>query len=124
MTERRGASHHRERVAEALREQVDIILEGELRDPRIGLCHVTEVVMAPGGKAARVLINVTGSDEEAEATMEGLTAARAWIRSEVRVALGVRHVPELTFHLDRSEQVTGRIDQLLGRVKKRERKKV
>jgi ribosome-binding factor A len=123
MSERRGASHHRQRVSEALREQIDIILEGELRDPRIGLCHVTEVVMNQGGKSARILVSVMGTDEEAEQTMEGLATARAWIRSEVRSALGVRHVPELTFHLDRSEQVTGRIDEILGRVKKRERKK-
>lgn len=123
MTERRGASHHRERVAEAIREHVDIILEGELRDPRIGLCHVTEVVMAPGGKSARILVSVTGTDEEAEETMKGLAAARAWIRSEIRSTMGVRHVPELTFHLDRSEQVSARLDEILGRVKKRERKK-
>jgi ribosome-binding factor A len=32
-------------------------------------------------------------------------------------------VPELTFHLDRSRRVTGRIEELLGRVEKRAKKK-
>ena len=118
----RNAEHHRERLIDALRDEIGSILEGELSDPRIGLCHVTEVVMAPGGKAARVLINADGTAEEAQETMDGLTAARAFIRNEVRNRLGKRHIPEFTFHLDRSEQAQGRISELLHRVEKRARK--
>jgi ribosome-binding factor A len=33
--------------------------------------------------------------------------------------MGKRHVPELTFHADRSERMTGRIDELLTRTRKR-----
>jgi ribosome-binding factor A len=122
MPENRSAEHHRERLIDALREEIGALIEGELSDPRIGLCYVTEIVLAPGGKAARVLVNVDGDDEEASRTLEGLSAARAYIRSEVRDRLGKQHVPELTFHLDRSEQVKERIDQLLGRVEKRRKK--
>src|SRR6266404_2200248 len=118
----RSAEHHRDRVVEALKEEIGAILEGELADPRIGLCTVTEVLLAPGGKAARVLIQVLGDEKEGEESIAGLSAARAYIRAEVRNRLGKRHVPELTFHLDRSEQVQSRIDELLGRVKKRTRK--
>ena len=118
----RSAEHHRERLVEALREEIDAIIEGELTDPRIGLCYVTEIVMAPGGKAARVLVNVDGTDEEGDATIEGLSAARGYIRTTVRDRLGKRHVPELTFHQDKSQQIEGRIDELLHRVEKRQRK--
>jgi ribosome-binding factor A len=122
MPERRGASHHRDRVVEALKDEVGAILEGELADKRIGLCYVTEVVLNPGGKSARIYVCVDGDEHEAEQTMEGLTAARAYIRNEVRDRLGKRHVPELSFHLDRSEEYGGRIEQLLNRVEKRARK--
>jgi len=118
----RSAEHHRDRVVEALKEEIGAILEGELADPRIGLCTVSEVLLAPGGKAARVLIQVLGDEKEGEESIAGLSAARAYIRAEVRNRLGKRHVPEVTFHLDRSEQVQSRIDELLGRVKKRTRK--
>lgn len=123
MPENRSAEHHRERLIDALKEEIDAIIEGELTDPRIGLCHVIEVVLAPGGRSARVLVNVTGDDTELERTREGLQAARAFIRNEVRSRLGKRQVPELTFHVDRSEQAVGRIEELLGRVKERERKR-
>jgi len=37
--------------------------------------------------------------------------------------MGVRHVPELTFAIDRSEKMTGRMDELLARTRKREQKR-
>jgi ribosome-binding factor A len=122
MPENRSAEHHRERLVDALREEIGALIEGELGDPRIGLCYITEVVLAPGGKSARVLINVDGDEEEAKRTMEGLTAARAFIRTLVRGRLGKQHIPEITFHLDRSQQVAQRIDELLHRVEKRKKK--
>lgn len=122
MPENRNAEHHRERLVDALREEIDAIIGGELTDPRIGLCHVTEVVLAPGGKSARILVDVDGDDDQAEQTLAGLTAARGFVRTEVRDRLGKRHVPELTFHIDRSEKTKERIDELLGRVEKRAKK--
>jgi ribosome-binding factor A len=123
MPENRSAEHHRERLIDALREEIDAIIGGELTDPRIGLAHVTEVVLAPGGRSARILVEVDGTDEEAERTMAGLGAARAFIRTEVRDRLGKKHVPELTFHLDRSTRASERVEELLGRVEKRSKKK-
>ena len=37
--------------------------------------------------------------------------------------MGVRHVPELSFAIDRSEKMTGRMDELLGRMRKRDAKR-
>ena len=42
--EKRGAKYHRERLGEALREEIETIVEGELGDPRIGLVSVTSVM--------------------------------------------------------------------------------
>ena len=37
--------------------------------------------------------------------------------------MGVRHVPELTFAIDRSEKMTGRMEELLARTRKRDKKR-
>jgi ribosome-binding factor A len=50
-------------------------------------------------------------------------AARGYIRSQLRERMGVRHVPELTFAIDRSERMTGRMDELLGRLRKRDKRR-
>ena len=99
------------------------MLEGELSDPRIAPSYVTDVVLAPGGKSARVFIAVHGTEEEEASTLEGLTTARAYIRSQLRDRMGVRHVPELSFAIDRSEKMTGRMDELLGRMRQRDKKR-
>ena len=98
------------------------MLEGELTDPRIAPSYVTDVVLAPGGKSARVFVAVHGSESEETSTLAALMAARGYIRSELRERMGVRHVPELTFAIDRSEKMTGRMEELLGRMRKRERR--
>lgn len=119
--ENRGLKHHRERRGEALREEIAILVEGELEDPRIGLVTVNEVQMSPDGKIARVLVEPAGDDKEVAETMEGLTASIGYIRHGLVVNLGLRHAPEIVFVLDRSTQNGGRIDELLARIKKRRR---
>lgn len=117
--ERRGQKYHRERLSEALREEIETILEGELSDPRIGLVNVSEVHLADDSKSARVLVVVEGDDEQAAETMEGLRAATGYIRRELTEQLHLRRAPELLFILDRSQQYESRIEELLGRTKKR-----
>jgi len=115
MAEPRARKYHRDRVAETLREEISGMIAGELADPRISFAYVSEVVLAPGGKAARVYIAVDGGEEEEEKTREALTAARGFIRHELLERMGVRHIPELSFHIDKSQHLKLRIDELLGR---------
>jgi ribosome-binding factor A len=122
MPEQRARAHHRNRVANTFSEEIGAMLEGELSDPRIAPSYVTDVVLAPGGKSARIYVAVHGNEQEEESTLAGLMTARAYIRSQLRERMGVRHVPDLTFAIDRSEKMTGRMDELLSRIRKRERK--
>lgn len=117
--EKRGAKYHRGRLGEALREEIETIIEGELADPRIGLASVTGVEMAEDGRSARVLVAVGGTDEECQNSLEGLNAATGFIRHEVADRLHLRRAPELFFQLDRSEKLQARVDELLKRAKKK-----
>ena len=119
--ERRGQKYHRERLSEALREEIETILEGELGDPRIGLVNVSEVHLAPDSRSARVMVVVEGDEETAEATMQGLVAATGYIRRELAEQLHLRRPPELLFIQDRSQEYEARIDELLTRTKKKSR---
>ena len=119
--EHRNAQHHYDRLGETLREEISAMIEGELTDPRIWLATVHEVKMSPDGKSAHIFVIVTGDAKEVEQTMQGLEAARSYIRHELLDRLRIRHAPDLFFHLDRSQQFETRIDELLRRVKKRSR---
>ena len=92
---------------------------GRLADPRIGLVGVTAVHVADDGCSAQVLIDIDGDDREAERSMEGLLAAKEYIRHELMSRLRLRRAPELYFRLDRSERERARVEELLSRAKKR-----
>lgn len=125
MPEHRGRRHHQDRVAEALRLEIGTMIEGELSDPRINLCYVTEVALNPGGKSARVYVAIDSAVKDiakAETdTVAGLEAAKGYIRFAVKERLGVRHVPELSFLADRSGRFQARIDELMDRSRKRQK---
>jgi ribosome-binding factor A len=113
--ERRGQQHHRERLSEAIREEIETLVEGELGDPRIGLVNVTNVSLAPDGRSAHVLVVAQGDEKEAAHTLEGLAAAAGFVRHELAERLHLRRAPELFFQLDRSQQYQARIEELLKR---------
>ena len=123
MPEHRARKHHQDRVAETLREEIGAMIEGELSDPRIDFCHVSEVALNPGGKSARVYVavdsNSTDIAKSEEQTIAGLEAAKGYIRIELKERMGVRRVPDLAFIADRSGRFQARIDELMARGRKK-----
>lgn len=117
--EKRAVKYHRGRLGEALREEIETLVEGELADPRIGLVSVSSVHLAEDGRSAQVWVEVDGDDEEADRSLEGLEAAKAYIRHELADRLRLRRAPELFFRVDRSEREKERVEELLARAKKR-----
>jgi len=111
--------YHRGRLGEALREEIETLVEGELADPRIGLVSVSGVELAADGRSAQVLVDVEGDDNEAERSLIGLDAAKAYIRHELADRLRLRRAPELFFRLDREERDKARVEELLERAKNR-----
>lgn len=119
MPEHRGRKHHQDRVAETLREEIGAMIEGELSDPRIAFCYVSEVVLNPGAKSARVYVALDSAVSDIakaeEDTVAGLEAAKGYIRFQLKERMGVRHVPDLSFFADRSGRFQARIDELMTR---------
>lgn len=95
------------------------MIEGELSDPRIAFCYVSEVVLNPGAKSARVYVALDSAVPDIakaeEDTVAGLEAAKGYIRFQLKERMGVRHVPDLSFFADRSGRFQARIDELMTR---------
>ena len=123
MPENRARKHHQDRVAETLRLEIGTMIDGELSDPRIGNCYVSEVALNPGGKSARVYVAVDSAVKDIvqaeKDTIAGLEAAKGYIRYELKERMGVRHVPDLAFLADRSGRFQARIEELMDRSRKR-----
>jgi ribosome-binding factor A len=101
------------RVGERVREELSTLLLREIKDPRIGFVTITEVVMSPDLKQARVYFSRIGTDAEREESLEGLRRASGFMRRELGHRLGLKFTPELRFHVDESLETGSRIDRLL-----------
>jgi ribosome-binding factor A len=113
------ANHRHERVGEEIAHEINAMLAGELKDPRLeGMVVVSEVRVQPDMKHARVFINVRGTNKEQSDAIKALEHASGFIRRELVERLQLRRVPELHFTLDLSQEHVERIEQLLKEMKK------
>jgi ribosome-binding factor A len=113
------ANHRHERVGEEIAHEINAMLAGELKDPRLeGMVVVSEVRVQQDMKHARVFINMQGSGKEQADAIKALEHASGYIRRELIERLQLRRLPELHFTLDHSQEYTERIDQLLKEMKK------
>lgn len=107
-----------ERVAEEIRNEIALMLAGELKDPRLALpLSVTEVRLSPDMRSVRVFVQIEAADAERTDAVEGLKAAAGYIRHELVERLQLRRAPEVYFVADRSEEYGQHIDDLLRKVK-------
>lgn len=115
--------HRSERIAEEIRNEVGLMLAGELKDPRLaGPMSVAEVRVTPDIRTVRVFVQLEGEESERAVTLEGLRAASGFIRHELVERLQLRRAPDVHFLIDESVQYGRHIDELLRNVKNPEEK--
>jgi len=107
------AGRRTERLSEQIREEVSLIIDGELTDPRIGLATITEARVTPDLSHVKIFVSVFGTDEEIKDTLDVLNHASGFIRHQLGFALRVRRTPELHFVHDDSLRNAERIEQIL-----------
>lgn len=59
-----------DKVAEAVRQEVSIIIHDKLKDPRLGFVTITRVEMTPDLRLAKIFFSVLGKDEEHKKTKQ------------------------------------------------------
>ena len=82
------------RLQELIREEVNFLLRGEIRDRRLDDVYVTIVELM--GESARVWYSAAGDDDE----LEALEGAAGFLRSRIAESLGLKRTPELRFRRD------------------------
>lgn len=106
-------SRRQVQLAELLRDEISEILQREMKDPRLGLATVTHVKLSPDLRYATVYVSVFGTPEEQSENLAALQGAAGFVRRLLRPRLRVRHIPEVTFKLDRSMQHAEEIQRTL-----------
>ncbi|MGQ9700559.1 MAG: 30S ribosome-binding factor RbfA [Candidatus Bipolaricaulaceae bacterium] len=94
----------RARLAETIAREIADILEHEAKDPvlRESLPTVLGVQLSPDGQDAKVLVYISGTEEERARVMAAFAKDTGFLRTALAKRLSVRRVPRLTFALDTS----------------------
>jgi len=106
-------SQRQQRVAKQLLQEISIIVEQELNDPRVELVTFTDVHISPDLRNARVFYSYMGGDAERARCAEALDHASGMLRRELGRRLPLRFVPVLRFEYDDSSVRAERIANLL-----------
>ncbi len=98
---------------EVIREVLGAAIATELKDPRIGFVTITSVETSPDLRHARVFVSVLGSEEERQATLDGLSSAHGVLQSKIASEVRLKRTPTLDFQYDETIDKGMRITELL-----------
>lgn len=111
-------SQRHERVQEALRQEISLILQNEIKDPRIGFITVTNVELTGDLRYARVYFSILGEAKDKKLAIKGLNSAKGYIKGLLSEKLKLRFIPEIVFVIDDSYERTQKIYDILDKIKK------
>ncbi|ADO56114.1 30S ribosome-binding factor RbfA [Paenibacillus polymyxa] len=109
------------RVGEQIKKELSLLIQTELKDPRIGFITVTGVDVTNDLSQAKVYLSVLGDEEQKTSSLKALDKANGYLRSELGKRIRLRHIPELIFKIDESIAYGSRIEKLLSDIDKDEK---
>ena len=104
-----------DRVAQQIQKEIAVILQREIKDPRLGMVTVSAVEVSRDLSYAKVFITVFNTDDEDKAKQSAkiLNEATGYIRSLLGKRIRARIMPELRFVIDNSLMEGMRISNLV-----------
>jgi len=90
------------RVGQQIQREIALILQREVKDPRIGMLTFTGVDVTRDYSHAKVFFTVLGSDEQKQETLNTLQHAAGFLRSALGQRIKLRTMPQLHFQYDES----------------------
>ena len=106
------------RVQETLRQEISKIVQGEMKDPRIGFITITKVDLTKDLRYARIYFSILGEDKEKKLALKGLNSAKGYIKGLLAERIKLRLMPEIVFAIDESLGHAKHIYDILDQIKK------
>ncbi|HSC76840.1 MAG TPA: 30S ribosome-binding factor RbfA [Pseudomonadales bacterium] len=109
-----------QRVGDHLKRELAVLIQQEVRDPRVGMVNVNEVEVSRDLSHAKVFVTFVGEriDQECTQALQALNKAGGFLRSRVASTNHMRTTPRLFFVLDvsiqRGAHLTSLIDQAIA----------
>lgn len=100
-----------------LKEISEMLIKGDVRDPRIEPVVLTGIKLTEDLGFARVYFTIIGDQIDKQNVIEGLQSASSYIKRELSRRVRIRKIPDLKFEFDEILQEGYRVDELLRKTK-------
>ncbi|WP_218314222.1 30S ribosome-binding factor RbfA [Halomonas sp. 18071143] len=93
-----------DRVADQLQKELAVLIQREVKDPRLGMITVSGAAVSRDLGYADIYVTLLGEQEpeRIKENLQVLKRASGFLRSQIAKRIKLRHVPELRFHYDES----------------------
>lgn len=113
--------YRRERAGGFIQEELTLLLQNAVRDPRVVPVTITDVELTADRRIARVYVACYDGQEALKEGLEGLESAKPFLRQRLSQVLHWRFTPELEFRVDSSWEYGRRIDAILEEISENDR---
>jgi ribosome-binding factor A len=108
-------SRRSERTGKLIQREISGLLERQVNDPRLSkFVSVTEVVLSPDLQYAKVYVSTLETEMNKEDLLAGFNKASGFLRKELAAHLGLKQMPQLSFHYDDSIERGARLLKLIS----------
>lgn len=106
-----------QRIGDQMQRELALLIQREIKDPRLGLVTITAVDVTRDLYHARVHITVMGKDtpDDIKQNLEILKDAAGFLRMQLGKAMKLRTVPQLQFLYDASIRRGAELSALIER---------
>jgi len=107
-----------QRIGDQMQRELALLIQREIKDPRLGMVTITGVDVARDLSHAKVHITVLGKDDDAEAIKQNigiLKDAAGFLRQQLSRVMKLRTTPQLSFQYDESIRRGAQLSALIER---------
>jgi len=91
-----------QRVEEQLQRELAVLIQQEIKDPRVGMVTVSHIVVTKDFAHAKVYVTFMDEDQDIKITVDVLNKASGFLRHALSRKILLRTVPRLRFIYDKA----------------------
>jgi ribosome-binding factor A len=111
------------KVGSLIKEELSVLFQRNFSMSDYGFLTVTEVIMSPDLKVAKVYISVYGDTERKKKSFSMLEAHKSSIRSMLGRSVRLRYTPEIIFYLDETVEKAIKLENIFHKIHEQDSKK-
>lgn len=104
------------RVADAMRNELSVLLLEKIRDPKLQNVSISRVSVTDDLKIAKIYFTIFGERKNIKAVGKAFASAKGFIRTHFAKTFNMRFTPDLQFYYDKTAEKVEEIENILQEI--------